>query len=164
MIPLLLGELNPFPIMILASSFTSPVFTPYTFKHTVATGWAHWALLSYTEFDFSPESPSFALDHTGSLRRLSVCLDGIMEVSKAVVFLSPPTLHPCRLFFLACIQSLGDNSCRSSKPGTSTALHLLFLWPEDQSGEAVSRGGLCVLVELIPKGCRSFQSQRAGSQ
>ncbi|PKU47797.1 receptor-type tyrosine-protein phosphatase beta [Limosa lapponica baueri] len=34
----------------------------------------------------------------------------------------------------------------------------------DQRGEGVSKGGLCVLIELIPKGCRSFQSQSGGSQ
>ena len=85
-------------------------------------------------------------------------------MSKAVLFLSPPTLHPSRQFFLACIQSFGNKNCQRNKPGTSTALHLLFSWPDDQSGEAVSRGVLGVLVELIPKGCRSFQGQTAGSR
>lgn len=44
MIPLLLGDLNLFPVMILASSRTSPVFTSPTFKHTEATGWVLWSL------------------------------------------------------------------------------------------------------------------------
>lgn len=124
-IPVLLGDLNLFPVMILSSSCTSPVFTSSTFKHAGATDWVLWSLSS-TLFNFCPESPSFSVDCVDSLWRLPICLDWLMYVSKAALFSPPPTLLPYRPLSPACTQSPGNKNCRSNKFGTSTGFHLLF--------------------------------------
>lgn len=94
MIPMLLDELNPFPSPILASSFTSQLFTPSTFKHTEATGWDPWSLLPSMVFIFCSESSPFSV-----LRWLqgTFCLSYLC-VSKAGLFPPPTALHLYRLF------------------------------------------------------------------
>lgn len=87
MIPVLLGELNPFPVLMLASSFTLPVFMPSTFQHTKAA-WNSWSPLSSLAFSFCSVSSPFAVDCVGVLRKLLLVLMDYVGIQGCALFYS----------------------------------------------------------------------------
>lgn len=110
MIPVLLRELNPFPVLMLASSFTLPVFMPSTFQHTKAA-WNSWPPLSSLAFSFCSVSSPFAVDCVGVLRKLLLVLMDYVGIQGCALFYShnsPSFLSGS--FFLAYIQFLGNKN------------------------------------------------------